>query len=43
VDDCKLFPQQGEMELIEDDGNSVNEIDNEFGEELNDEWGLDNF
>jgi len=34
---------QGEMTLIEDDGNSANEMDNEFGEELYDEWGLDNF
>ena len=27
---------------MEDDGNSVHEMDNEFGEELNDEWGLEN-
>ena len=42
VHDCKLFPQQGEMELTEDDGNNLSEMDNEFGEELNDEWGLEN-
>ena len=42
VHDCRLFPQQGEMQLTEDDGNSLSEMDNEFGEELNDEWGLEN-
>ena len=42
VHDCRLFPQQGEMELTEDDGNNLSEMDNEFGEELNDEWGLEN-
>ena len=41
VHDCRLFPQQGEMELTEDDGNNLSEMDNEFGEELNDEWGLE--
>ena len=30
------------MELTEDDGNNLSEMDNEFGEELNDEWGLEN-
>jgi hypothetical protein len=30
------------MELTKDDGNNLSEMDNEFGEELNDEWGLDN-
>ena len=43
VDDCRLFPQQGDMELTEDDRNNLSEMDNEFGEELNDEWGLENF
>ena len=41
VDDCRLFLQQGEMELTEDDANNLSEMDNEFGEELNDEWGLE--
>ena len=26
--------------LTEDDGNSVDETENEFGEGLNDEWGV---
>ena len=43
VDDCRLFPQQGDMELTEDDRNNLSEMDNEFGEELNDEWGMENF
>jgi hypothetical protein len=30
------------MELTEDDRNNLSEMDNEFGEELNDEWGLEN-
>ena len=30
------------MELTEDDGNNLGEMDNEFGEELSDEWGLEN-
>jgi len=30
------------MELTEDDRNKLSEMDNEFGEELNDEWGLEN-
>ena len=42
VHDCRFFPQQGEMELTEDDGNNLSEMDNEFGEELNDEWGFEN-
>ena len=42
VDDCRLFPQQGDMELTEDDRNNLSEMDNEFGEELNDEWGMEN-
>jgi hypothetical protein len=29
------------MELTEDDANNLSEMDNEFGEELNDEWGLE--
>jgi hypothetical protein len=28
--------------LTEDDRNNLSEMDNEFGEELNDEWGLEN-
>ena len=42
VDDCRLFPWQGDMELTEDDRNNLSEMDNEFGEELNDEWGMEN-
>jgi len=42
VDDCRLFLLQGEMELTEADVNNLGEMDNEFGEELNDEWGLEN-
>jgi len=30
------------MVLTEDDGNSVTDLDNDFGEETNDEWGLEN-
>ena len=30
------------MELTEDDRNNLSEMDNEFGEELNDEWGMEN-
>jgi hypothetical protein len=30
------------MELTEDDENNLSEMENEFGEELNDEWGLEN-
>jgi hypothetical protein len=30
------------MELTEDDVNNLSEMDNEFGVELNDEWGLEN-
>jgi hypothetical protein len=29
------------MELTEDDVSNLSEMDNEFGEELNDEWGLE--
>lgn len=36
----RLFPVNVQIESMEDDGNSVDEIDNEFGEELNDEWGI---
>jgi hypothetical protein len=42
VDDCKLFLWKGEMGLTEADVNNLSEMDNEFGEELNDEWGLEN-
>ena len=42
VDDCRLFLQQGEMELTEADVNNLGDMDNEFGEELNDEWGFEN-
>jgi hypothetical protein len=31
------------MELTEDDRNNLSEMDNEFGEELNDDWGMENF
>jgi hypothetical protein len=30
------------MELTEDNENNLSEMENEFGEELNDEWGLEN-
>jgi hypothetical protein len=30
------------MELTEADVNNLGEMDNELGEELNDEWGLEN-
>jgi hypothetical protein len=30
------------MELTEADVNNLGEMDNEFGEELNDEWGFEN-
>jgi hypothetical protein len=36
----RIFPVNVQIESMEDDGNSVDEMDNEFGEELNDEWGL---
>jgi hypothetical protein len=29
------------MGLTEDDGNSADEMDNEFAGEINDEWGLE--
>jgi hypothetical protein len=35
-----IFPVSVQIESLEDDGNSVDEMDNELGEELNDEWGL---
>ena len=35
----RIFPVNVQIESLEDDGNSVDEMDNEFGE-LNDEWGL---
>ena len=28
--------------MTEDDGNSVTDMDNDFGEETNDEWGIEN-
>ena len=31
-----------ETELTEDDQLSIDEIDNEFGEEYDDKWGLEN-
>jgi hypothetical protein len=34
----RIFPVNVQIESMEDDGNSVDEMDNEFGEELNDEW-----
>jgi hypothetical protein len=34
-----IFPVIVQIESLEEDGNSVDEMDNEFGEELNDEWG----
>jgi hypothetical protein len=34
------FPVNVQIESMEDDGNSVDEMDNEFSEDLNDEWGL---
>ena len=35
-----IFSVNVQIESMEYDGNSIDEIDNEFGEELNDEWGL---
>ena len=37
-----IFAVNVQIKSTEDDGNSVHEMDNEFGEELNDEWGLEN-
>jgi hypothetical protein len=34
-----IFPINVQIESLEDDGSSVDEMDSEFGEELNDEWG----
>ena len=34
-----IFPVNVQIESLEDDGSSVDEMDNEFGEELIDEWG----
>ena len=36
----RFFPVNVQIESMEYDGNSIYEMDNEFGEELNDEWGL---
>ena len=36
----RIFSVSVQIESIEDDGNGVDEMDNEFAEELNDEWGL---
>jgi len=30
------------MAMTEDDGNSATDMDNDFGEETNDEWGIEN-
>jgi hypothetical protein len=35
-----IFAVNVQIQAVEDDGNSVDEMDDEFGEELNDEWGL---